>query len=248
MLKMKYEIIIGNSRIREIQKDLGLTTWPEFMRHDSIVNKHWSDLYADFLKFQFALFDKQEVVGVGNTVHLNWQRPFSELPDTGLDWAMDKASKDLKAGLKSNLLIGVQILISPKFQKLGISYEMLNIMKNIAKSNGIDNIALPVRPTLKSDYPLIPIEKYINWQNKNNLPFDPWIRVHIKGGGRITGICHKSMTIKGTVTDWEKWSGLVIPESGDYIVEKALVPIIIDRDKNIGIYVEPNVWIIHESK
>jgi hypothetical protein len=248
MLKMKYEIIIGDSRIREIQKDLGLKTWPEFMQHDSIVNKHWSDLYADFLKFQFALFDKQEVVGVGNTVHLNWQRPFSELPDTGLDWAMDKASKDLQSGLKSNLLIGVQILISPKFQKLGISYEMLNIMKNIAKSNGIENIALPVRPTLKSDYPLIPIEKYINWQNKNNLPFDPWIRVHIKGGGRITGICHKSMTIKGTVTDWEKWSGLVIPESGDYIVEKALVPIIIDRDKNIGIYVEPNVWIIHESK
>jgi hypothetical protein len=109
MLKMKYEIIIGDSRIREIQKDLGLKTWPEFMRHDSIVNKHWSDLYADFLKFQFALFDKQEVVGVGNTVHLNWQRPFSELPDTGLDWAMDKANKDLKARLKSNLLIGVQI-------------------------------------------------------------------------------------------------------------------------------------------
>jgi len=228
--------------------DLGYRTWPEFMQHDRIVNKYWPDLYTGFLKFQFALFGKHEIVGIGNTVPLNWQRPFSELPDTGLDWAMEKASNDFQPRLKPDLLIGVQILINPKFQSHGISYEMLRIMKDIAKSNGIDNLALPVRPTLKSDYPLIPVEKYINWQNKNNLPFDPWIRVHIKAGGKIIGICNKSMIISGTVSEWEKWTGSVFPDSGDYIVNNALIPINVDKNNDTGTYIEPNVWIIHELK
>jgi len=46
-----------------------------------------------------------------------------------------------------------KILINPKYQSHGISYKMLTIMKDIAKSNGISNIALPVRPTLKCQYP-----------------------------------------------------------------------------------------------
>ena len=51
-------------------------------------------------------------------------------------------------------------------------------MKEIAKSNGIKNVALPVRPTLKWQFPLIPIDEYINWENSEGLPYDPWIRVH----------------------------------------------------------------------
>ena len=47
---MNYEIIIGDSRISEIQKDLGSKTWPEFMQHDPIVNKYWADLYTCFLE------------------------------------------------------------------------------------------------------------------------------------------------------------------------------------------------------
>jgi len=59
-----------------------------------------------------------------------------------------------------------EILINPNYQSHGISYKMLTIMKDIAKSNGISNIALPVRLTLKSQYPLISIEKYTNWKTK----------------------------------------------------------------------------------
>lgn len=245
---MNYEIIIGDTRIGEMQKDLGSKTWPEFMQHDDIVNKYWADLYTNFLKFQFALFDKPKIIGIGNAVPIHWQGPFTDLPDTGLDWAMEKAGKDFQSGLKPNLLIGVQILINATFQSHGMSYEMLRIMKDIARSNGIDSIALPVRPTLKSDYPLTPIEKYVNWQNQDNLPFDPWIRVHIKAGGRVVGICHQSMIIKGTVSDWEKWTGLIFPETGDYVINKALTSILIDKNRDIGTYIEPNVWVIHELK
>jgi hypothetical protein len=245
---MEIKIITGDIRIREFQIELGQKVWPEFMQHDFNVNENWPGLYTHFLKLQFALFDNQTIIGIGNLVPLYWKGLFSELPDTGLDWAMIEAIKNFHAGIKPNLLIGVQILVNPIYRNLGISGKMIQHMKVIAKSNDIDNIALPVRPILKCQYPLIPFENYINWLNKDNQPFDPWIRVHVKTGGKIAGICSRSMFISGSVSDWEKWSGLEIPESGDYVVDKALVPVKIDKDKNIGTYEEPNVWIVHMLK
>jgi hypothetical protein len=35
---------------------------------------------------------------------------------------------------------------------------------------------------------------------------------------------------------------------GDYIVNNALVPVRVDREKNIGRYIEPNVWVVHNVK
>jgi GNAT superfamily N-acetyltransferase len=245
---MNCKTIIGEGRIAELQKTLGAKIWPEFMQHDERVNKYWPNLYTDFLNFQFALLADDEIVGIGNTVPLSWQKSFAELPDSGLDWAMKKANTDFKRGANSNLLVGIQIIISEKYQGHGISFEMLKIMKAIAKTNGIDDIALPVRPTLKSNYPLIPIADYINWQNKDGLPFDPWLRVHIKAGGKIVGICKRSMDISDSVSEWEKWTGLIFPASGAYIIDKALVPVNIDKRNDIGRYIEPNVWVIHKIK
>jgi hypothetical protein len=39
-----------------------------------------------------------------------------------------------------------------------------------------------------------------------------------------------------------------IPESGSYVIPGALNTITIDIGKNIGIYIEPNVWVLHEIK
>ncbi len=36
------------------------------------------------------------------------------------------------------------------------------------------------------------------------------------------------------------------PESGWYVVEGALCPIRIDMEKDLGVYIEPNVWVSHE--
>lgn len=245
---MNYKTIIGAGRIEKLQKSLGAEVWPEFMQHDETVNKNWPNLYTDFLHYQFALAAGNDIVAIANAVPLHWRKPFAALPDSGLDWAMKKANTDFKCGLKANVLVGIEILINEKYQGRGISFEMMKIMKDIAKTNGIKNIALPVRPTQKCNFPLIPIADYLNWLNKDGLPFDPWLRVHIKIGGEIAGICQRSMDISGSVSDWEDWTGLIFPGSGDFIIDKALVPVHIDKRKNIGRYIEPNVWIVHEIK
>ena len=53
------------------------------------------------------------------------------------------------------------------------------------------------------------------------------------------------MKITGTVQDWEEWTNLKFFQSGRYVVNGALKPIRVNIDKDIGEYVEPNIWVVH---
>ena len=61
-------------------------------------------------------------------------------------------------------------------------------------------------------------------------------------------VCHKSMTIYGNVNDWQSWTGLSFPESGAYSVPGALNPVSMDLVADQGVYVEPNVWMVHDLR
>lgn len=238
----------GDIKIKQAQAELGKIAWPEFMQHDALVEKHWSRLYSDFLDFQLALKSENDIVGVGNAVPVHWEGEFNNLPSRGLDWAMAKAVEDHGTGLIPNLLVGVQILLRADQRNRGLSYDFLEHMKRVAKTAGIDHIAFPVRPTHKHLYPLTPMEEYIRWHDKKGEAFDPWIRVHMKAGGKIISVCPESMTIQGRLNEWQDWTGLSFQSSGLYIIEKALSPVYIDLEEDFGEYVEPNVWIIHASQ
>jgi hypothetical protein len=43
------------------------------------------------------------------------------------------------------------------------------------------------------------------------------------------------------VADWEAWTGMRFPESGDYVFPKGPSTVHIDRDLGTGQYWEPNV-------
>ncbi len=55
----------------------------------------------------------------------------------------------------------------------------------------------------------------------------------------------RSMLIDGSVAEWEAWTGLRLPESGDYIVPGALQPLTVDCERDRGEYLDPNVWMRH---
>lgn len=242
---MSLKLLRGKPKIEHDQVELGKRSWPAFMQHDAIVEKHWPGLYSHFPDYQFALYDGDKIAGVGNSLALHWEGEMKDLPPAGLDWAMEKAADDYKNKRTPNLMVAVQILINPALQSRGLSYKLLDLMKQTGRKNGIAKLALPVRPTKKHLYPLIPMLDYIGWVNEKSEAFDPWIRVHIKAGGKIISVCPESMTIKGTIAEWQEWTGLHFHSSGQYTVDKALCPVDIDVNNNTGIYVEPNVWIIH---
>ena len=55
----------------------------------------------------------------------------------------------------------------------------------------------------------------------------------------------ESMVITGTVQEWETWTRMAFPESGAYVVPEALDLVAIDRERDTGVYLEPNLWMQH---
>jgi hypothetical protein len=81
---------------------------------------------------------------------------------------------------------------------------------------------------------------------EDGLPEDPWLRVHVKAGGKIIEVAPRSMVIAGTLDEWREWTGLPFDTTGDVVVPKALVPVHCDVRHNHAVYVEPNVWVRHD--
>lgn len=248
-MKEVYITLTPNERsnYREIISHVSEEVWPEFMFHDPVADEHWDGLFEDFAEFQFALLDQGsgEIAGIGNSVPLHWEGEPDNLPDDGWDWALKKSASDHSRGIAPNILCGIQISIAPAFQGRHLSKELLKGMKKLARSKNLSPLIIPVRPNRKDQYPLTPIDRYIEWKDEQGLPFDPWLRVHARNGGQIIKACHTAMRIYGAISEWEAWTGLDFPESGDYIIPGALVPVVMDRDADLGVYTEPNVWVIH---
>jgi GNAT superfamily N-acetyltransferase len=235
---------------RDQAGNLSEVCWPEIMLHDSIANENWHELFDRFEAYQFALLDMEtnRMAAMGNSLPFYWDQPLEELPELGWDWVFLKAIEDHKNGVEPNIQSAIQIAIHPDYQSQGLSMRMVKAMRAIGESKGFKNLVAPVRPNQKSKYPLTSIDDYITWQTDDGLPFDAWLRVHVRAGARIIKPCHEAMTIRGTHAEWEEWTKLKFPQSGEYIISGALNPMKIDIEKDEGVYIEPNVWIVHEIR
>jgi GNAT superfamily N-acetyltransferase len=209
--------------------------WPEIVLHDAISNAHWGRLYEERPEFQFVLVDDGELLAEGNSI------PVSGMPAS---WR-DAFRSGFERG-SADRLCALAILIDPDRQGRGLSRLMLEHMRGLAFERDWDLVA-PVRPSLKHRYPLTPIERYVEWRRDDGLLFDPWLRAHERLGAELVGIAENSLVAEGTVAELEQWSGLSFPESGSYVVEGALVPVEIDRERDHGSYREPNVWMRHAT-
>lgn len=249
MTTERYKIIHPNDLedYRSQAGDIAELSWPEFMLQDPVANENWHDLFDRFNEYQFALLDTEtnRMAAMANSLPFYWDKPLEELPEGGWDWVFLKAIEDHKKGTKPNIQSAIQINIHPEYQGQGLSPIMVNAMREIGKAKDFQNLVAPVRPNLKSKYPLISIDDYIKWTDDKGLPIDSWLRVHVRAGARIIKPCHEAMTIRGTRAEWEKWTGLVFPQSGQYVVPGALIPITMDIEKDEGVYLEPNVWMQH---
>jgi GNAT superfamily N-acetyltransferase len=210
--------------------------WPEIVFHDAISNEYWGRLYDERPEFQFALVDDGRVLAEGNSI------PVSGLPPGWRD-AFPNGFGDGEP----DRLCAIAILIDPDHQGAGLSRLMLEHMRGLAAERAWDLVA-PVRPTLKHRYPLTPIEHYLQWRRADGLLFDPWLRAHERLGAELVGPAPDSLISEGTVAELEEWCGLAFPESGSYVVEGALVPVEIDRERDHGSYREPNVWMRHPAR
>jgi len=223
--------------------------WPVFMGKDVICNTYWHGLEEYFPECQTYLIDDQtdELVGKGTTVPVAWDGTVEGLPG-GVDDVLLAAIRDHDAQPPPTVLCALQAGVLPDHRGTGLSTVIIGAMRDIAARLDLPDLIAPVRPNQKSLYPLTPIERYATWRRPDGLPLDPWLRVHARLGAEIVRIAERSMVIRGTASEWEAWTGLAFPDSGDYVVPGALVPITIDREGDQGLYVEPNVWMRHRLR
>lgn len=231
--------------VRRTSKRIG-AEWPEFMLHDPVAD-YLSDCYDRLPACQFVVTapDAAEPVAIANSIPLAYAGAVDDLPDNGWDWALTKGMEDHAAGRTPTILCALQIVVFSEHRGKGISRRGVEGMRKIAAELGLNGLIAPVRPTMKSLYPLIPIDDYIRWTNSDGRLFDPWLCVHVNLGARVVKACPNAMRITGTVAEWESWTGLRFPQTGSYIVPGALIPIEIDCEADRGVYIEPNVWMHH---
>ncbi len=213
-----------------------LDDFPEFMFHNAMGRKYWDRLYTDFAAFQLALLDGDELIGEVHALSL----PIvgDQLP-SGWDEAFERG---MEAG-GGNVVSLLAISVKPKARGKGLPALLIAEVQNIAREAGQESVIAPVRPTLKDRYPLIPIERYVEWRRDDGSHFDPWIRAHERLGGVVVGACRDSMLIQAPIADWEEWTGMRFPEDGMYIVPGMLAPL--EVHEGVGTHVEPNVWMRH---
>jgi hypothetical protein len=219
-----------------------VAAWPAFMLEDPVAERCFPLLYERFPSFQHFLVDEEtdELVAEVNSVPVSVD--LDDLPDRGWDDVLERGTK---AEERANAVSALQVLIHPDRHGRGLSALCLSRMREAAVEHGFGDLVAPVRPSWKARYPLVPIERYVTWSAEDGFPFDPWLRVHARLGAAIVRPCPRSMTISGSVADWERWAGMRFPESGDYVVPGALALVAVDREADRCTYVEPNVWMHH---
>ncbi len=176
--------------------------WQPFMLEDEVANRHFPTAYERWPEFQMILLDASgAIAAVGNAMPLWWDGTDAGLP-AGWDDQVERSAADLEAGRAPNTLGAMLIVVTPELRGAGHAGKMLSAFRAAARSAGFRAVIACVRPTDKERYPLASIERYAAWTRDDGLPFDPWIRLHVRLGGRIAGTSPRSMTMRGSVADW----------------------------------------------
>jgi GNAT superfamily N-acetyltransferase len=222
-------------------------SWPRFLRQKDALGygQYWPLLFTTWAEWQLLIIDELgPVIAAMQAVPLHWDGTAADLPSSIAD-ILRRAKADHHGGRAPNALCALAAMIDARYRGKGMSPVAVRAMADLARAHGLRALIAPVRPANKAAYPLAPIERYARWLNEDGLPLDPWIRVHARLGADILGVLPRSMIIVGTVVDWERWTDMRFPDSGDYVVPGALQPVTIDRQTDEGRYEDPNVWMHH---
>ncbi|HTW19398.1 MAG TPA: hypothetical protein VME70_04200 [Mycobacteriales bacterium] len=223
-------------------EDAFASLWPEYNLYGNHAPRYFGALFPQHADVQLLVIDTrtEAVVARGRTIPFRWDGSLEDLP-TGIDAVGIRA---IEEQAEPTALSALAAEVDAAYQGQGLSGLVIQAMAAAASARGLAPLVAPVRPTWKDRYPLTPIDRYALWTRQDGSPFDPWIRLHVRVGGRILRGEPRSMEIVHPVSDWERWIGLSLPEDGEYVFPGGLAPLTVTA--GVGQYWEPNVWILHD--
>lgn len=192
-----------------------------------------------------VLLDDDEPVARGVSVPFcaagDGREPF---PDGGWDQIAIWAAEDALDGKEPDTACALEIAVHPESFGRGLSAVVLVAMRKNAAS-AFDSLVAPVRPPDKAADPTSAMSEYASRVRADGLPADRWLRVHVRAGGQIVGIASCSATVQAPLAQWRRWTGLPFDRDGAVVIPGGLVPVLVSTTHDIGVYVEPNVWVRH---
>jgi len=217
------------------------------MYHDRISSLFYDDEATTYAEHCLIAVDGSgEPVARAATVPFSWPGdPGTDLPPGGYDAVILAAAADRLAGRRGDRLAGIEVAVAPHARGQGLSARMLDAVRANAARLGYRHVVVPVRPNGKHRYPDLSLPGYLARTRPDGLPEDPWLRVHVRAGGRIVSVAPYSMIIAGTLDRWREWTGLPFDRDGPVRVPGALVPVQCEVAADRAVYVEPNVWVYH---
>lgn len=223
--------------------------WPLFMLFSPVTERHRNALYNEKnLPFQqvavATIAGKPQVVGLLSAIAFYFPEnaPLTDLPDGGWDAVLTQGATEI---CEPTFVCAQAATVDPDFRGRGIPAQLINALKTAVIDAGLKGLVVPVRPTLKAQYPLQDFTQYCQWQTPRGEPFDPWIRTHVRLGGQIIKPTLCSMAIAASAETWSEWTGMTFAHAGQYIVPGALMPVDAYPETGKVIYREPNLWIYH---
>ena len=215
--------------------------WPEYNQHGTHAAEYFGILVPRFAHLQALFVDHRtgDLVARARTIPFHWDGILDDLPN-GIDAVGLRAVADPRP---PTALSALAAEVRTEHQRQGLSAFVLTTMVALARRARLAPLVAPVRPSWKDRFPLHPIAAYATWMRRDGLPFDPWIRLHVRLGARILRPEPSSMEITGPLSDWEDWTGLRVHHDGSYVFRDGLAPLRVTG--RVGEYCEPNVWMLH---
>jgi len=222
--------------------------WPEYNLHGDVLNRWWGYLAEELPDYQFVVYDEalDEVVAEGHTGPLWWDGSDTTLPD-GIDTVIEQVFTQARTAQPVNTLCALAAETPRDGRVRGLAQQLLTAMRVIGRRHGLTHLIAPVRPSWKQRYPLTPIDRYVQWRREDGQLLDPWMRIHERLGARVATPLPKSLRITGTIGQWQTWTGMTFPESGEYVFPEGLALLHVDTTQDCARYWEPNVWMVHPN-
>ncbi|MFJ8159940.1 hypothetical protein ACIRBY_03310 [Streptomyces sp. NPDC096136] len=218
---------------------------PQFMSWESPGNWRWHGMYDRYPAHQLCLVDGDgRLVAVANGLPVRWDGSPASLPagsDEVLVEAVDHGPPD-----RADAVCMLSVSVDRAHRAAGHAERLLTEVRRRAAEHAPRGVVIPVRPTRKPHYPLIPLAEYAAWRLPDGRCFDPWLRTHLELGARRLGIAERSLVIRQPVARWEEFLGRPLPGPGAYPLPGGLVPLQVAEDGH-GTYAEPNVWVHHPA-
>lgn len=222
--------------------------WPDFMRHNRVAEAYFWQTVQRFpaVCLVATIGDGTVVADAHAVLFASGAKGRRGFPAGGWEQVVVWAFADAYRGMAPDTACALNISVAVSHQGRGLARFMLGSLRTAAAALGVRRLVAPVRPTWKAREPDTPMVDYAARSGPDDLPYDPWLRTHVRVGGRIVGVASASWSVSGSLAQWRDWTGLPFDADGAVRVPGALVPVHCDTRADYAVYVEPNVWVYHD--